>query len=339
MMQQVGLSLFLFGLLLVSGLAFITQNPAVFSSKRSHLWSSHLTSSENLLEAIRAKDDDRTAIAIEQLEASSSQKAEEVDFDRLIGLYEVSYVKTKNPKDNPVGGKWTRKNGIAQRLLRTRRTFQHILPPNTTGIGKSLGEGREVIGEAVNVVYLEALGGLVRLSVILRGDAIPLSLEERTNTTRVVQPLSALAVKAHFDPPRIVVGKNGRLLNINVGPKTSVLLDTLYCDNKLRLGMGGTSGSRFVFKRCSDDDKEANEFLTLLVRSMKKRNVLACIGGISTLSVALAIRGYLRVLNGPLAVMALSLGVVIAFSGGGIEQDDMGVSMRKEGQASAKSTS
>ena len=328
-------------------LAFVTpffQIPKQTSFSKLH--SQQLPSSEALLQVIQDNKEDEQTISsyISKLESSESvvgiptttststnetTDEQEVDFDPLIGLYEVSYVKTARPKDNPVGGKWTRKSGLAQKLLRTRRTFQHILPVNTTGLGSLIGEGREAVGEAVNVISLEALWGLLRLSVILRGDAIPLTLEERTNATRVVQPLSSFAVKALFDAPRIVVGKKGRILNINVGPQTSVLLDTLYCDNKLRLGMGGTSGSRFVFRRCPDDDEEANEFRSLLAKPMKKRNPIACLGGIAALGVVGAVRGYFRMASGLLATFAVSLAALIAFSGGGIERDDMSIAMRK----------
>lgn len=319
---------------------------ALTSRKQSILQSTQ--TSEALLQSLEVQPQDESKLAsyIEGLERSqptditSTENGEVVNFDPLLGLYEVSYVKTKKKNDNPVGGKWTRKTGLAQKILRTRRSFQHILPVNATGLGGLFGEGRKVVGEAVNVISLDAFWGLLRMSVILRGDAIPLSLEERTNTTRVIQPLSSLAIKALFDPPRIVVGRRGRLFNINVGPKTSVLLDTLYCDNILRLGMGGTSGSRFVFRRCPDEDEEANEFRSLLARPpMKKQTSLLLLGSIASLGVFGVARGFLRILSGTTAVFATIVGALIAFSGGGIERGDMGVTMRKEGEMSAQSTS
>ena len=45
-------------------------------------------------------------------------------FDSLPGLYDVSYVKTKRARDNPVGGKWTRKSGLAQKILKTFERVQ-----------------------------------------------------------------------------------------------------------------------------------------------------------------------------------------------------------------------
>ena len=46
-------------------------------------------------------------------------------FDPLVRLYEVKSVITANQNDNPVGGKWTRSNRLAQKLLRTRTAYQH----------------------------------------------------------------------------------------------------------------------------------------------------------------------------------------------------------------------
>jgi hypothetical protein len=101
------------------------------------------------------------------------------------------------------------------------------------------GDVRKVVAEAINVVSLEALFGILRVTVILRGDATPLSAKERTDSDIVVQPLTSRAVRAWFDAPRIIFGRKGRFLNLQFGPKSSVLLDTLYLDDRVRLGMGG----------------------------------------------------------------------------------------------------
>ena len=231
---------------------------------------------------------------------------------------------------------WTRKSGLARKVLRMRPAFQHVLPVNTTGLGSLYGEGRRVIAEAVNVISLEAFNGLLQLFVILRGDAIPLTLAERTNATRVVQPLSPYAIKALFDAPRIIVlGKHRCLFNLNVGPTTSVLLDTLYCDDRLRLGMGGTSGSRFVFRRCPTDDQEqAREFQPLLeTPPMNKGKVLTVLGVMTTLGLTGMIRGVARIGSGLLATVALALAAILSFGRGGIERNDMGVVLRREGSS------
>ncbi|KAL7469257.1 hypothetical protein ACHAXS_009518 [Conticribra weissflogii] len=232
-------------------------------------------------------------------------------FAPLIGLYRVrqvlpirrkSNVKSTGTKnENPVGGKWTRANGIAQRILRTRNTFQHILPVNSTGLSPSHAiTTSQAVAEAINVVSLDALDGLLRVTVILRGDAVPLSEQElrERNANRTgskmgkangnggddetlaennddddpvpLDPLSDRTVRAYFDPPRIFLGKRRwrpfkhdkriddnihdgleyEYLPLSVGPPSDVILDTSYCDDSLRIGVGGTSGTRFVFTRC-----------------------------------------------------------------------------------------
>jgi hypothetical protein len=254
-------------------------------------------------------------------------------FDRLIGLYNVAFVKTVIEGENPVGGKWTRKNGLAQKILRTRRTFQHILPVNETGRGArkvqtSAGE-LDVVGEAVNVVSLDSLWGLIRATIILRGDAVALNATERIDNT--CQQLSALSVRALFDAPRIIVGKTGQFLNINVGPKTSVILDTLYIDDKVRLGLGGRSGSRFVFERCAVDDVEANEFRSLIARKPwgKVRTLVSLLTGSGLGTYAAMSRGY-NIIGGCVAAVASIVAALIVFSGGGIEADDRSVNEAKK---------
>ena len=304
---------------------------------QSRLWSS-IASSADLVEAVRSEPQNETQLVpmIEGLESIAKTASEDDDEDRfkpLIGLYDVSYIKTKKANDNPVGGKWTRKNGFAQQILKTRRSFQHILPANTTTTTRP-----EAVAEAINVVSLEAFWGLVRLTVILRGDAVPLTFAERTNTSRVSQPLSNLAVKALFDPPRIILGKRGRFFNINVGPTTSVLLDTTYCDDNVRIGMGGTSGTRFVFARCTDndDDVEANEFRALLERKpMQKKKAVVVLGALASAGVYGAVGKGLRVAGGAVALVSVLLGALITTSSGGIEDNDRGVLLRKEEDAIA----
>ena len=82
-------------------------------------------------------------------------------FTPLLGLYEVRTVITANPKDNPVGGKWTR----SQKMFRTRVTFQHLLPLNSTGHSQLRND--MAVAEAINIVSLDALNGLLRITVKL----------------------------------------------------------------------------------------------------------------------------------------------------------------------------
>lgn len=292
----------------------------------------------NLVGSEESKDETmvtRIGTIIDDLEThyTSPSDDDKDRFQNLLGNYNVSYVKTRKPDENPVGGWWSRKNGIAQRILRTKRTLQHILPVNTTGIGACVSSNDEmVVGEAVNVIMLEALFGILRVTVVLRGDAVPLTMEERTNMTRVLQPLTSQAVKALFDSPRIILGKTGRFFNLNIGPNSLVLLDTLFVDKKVRIGMGGTSGTRFVFSRCSNDDDEAEEYLQLLRRKpAKKTKALLVLGAIaSTGAYGAVTKGGLRLIGGTVCVISSLLGLLVATSSGGIESNDRGVRFRKE---------
>ena len=260
-------------------------------------------SSNELLSSIDNGEEGQDDIKskIQSLEASflltSNNNTENEDlFEPLLGLYEVKTVITNNPKDNPVGGKWTRSSGIAQKLFRTRATFQHLLPNNATGLSQSQStttyskEGEEAVkAEAINVVSLEAFDGLLRATVILRGDAVPLTSIERTqmNANRTITKLTKRAVRAYFDPPRIYCGRRinkGKkrryaYLPLQIGPPSNVVLDTTYYDDLVRIGMGGTSGSRFVF--ASTDVEEAKEYESLLkIPYAKKWNVLGKLGAI-----------------------------------------------------------
>lgn len=245
------------------------------------------------------KDEDKIKGEISSLESTFDTIEDNSNkrFDPLIGLYEVKSVLSKNKNDNPVGGKWTRKNGLAQKLFQTRAMFQHLLPLNVTGLCLS----SEAVAEAVNVVSLDALGGLWRITVILRGDAVPLSSDELTqmNTNRTITPLTNLAVRAYFDPPRIFFGKRNKkkkgsdsreysYLPLQIGPKSSVVLDTTYYDKAVRVGMGGTSGTRFVFT--STDVEEAKEYEALLNQPAgnTKMKALTRLGGILVASLYVA---------------------------------------------------
>ena len=276
-------------------------------------------------------------------------------FKDLIDLYEVQWVLSSNKKNNPVGGKWTNENGLAQKLFRTRKTFQHLLPYNETGLAR---HSETAVAEAINVISLDALNGMIRITVILRGDAVPLSSEEiaQTNSNRTIPPLSNLAVRAFFDPPRICFGKhkcNGyTYLSLQLGPVSNVVLDTTYYDDALRIGMGGTSGTRFVFARTTD--KEATEFKSLLSQPLVKRGKLirrlgflsamsffvaskeACMSniwgrmvGMTSSPKAQLVLGELFISKG-LRILARISAVVtglalllLSFSSGGIERDEM----------------
>jgi hypothetical protein len=54
--------------------------------------------------------------------------------------------------------------------------------------------------------------------------------------------------RIRFDPPRLSLGRAGRL-GLSAGPATEVYLDTTYLDPALRIGKSLRSGARFVFPR------------------------------------------------------------------------------------------
>jgi hypothetical protein len=277
--------------------------------------------------------DQKVATILQALEASFQPPLQPDDneddndtdrFNALIGYYNVSYTLQKakanaQKRQNPVGGKWTRSTGWVQklRLLRTSRTLQHVLPTNTTG----LMQDPLAVAEAINVITLQALFGLVSLNIILRGDAVPLLAlpqQQQQQSPLLLPNLSPLAVRAFFDPPRIVVGTNGRFLNMNVGPASSVVLDATYVDDRVRIGLGGTSGTKFVFSRCSANDAQARDCLALLqkkpVTKAKAAWTLLSLAGTGIYGAA---RRGSKVMGTLLAVASLlSLGIVLSSSGG-----------------------
>lgn len=302
--------------------------------------------------------------SLESLFISEEQNDDPTRFNPLIGLYEVAHVITNNDKENPVGGKWTRSDGFAQKLFKTRKTYQHILPYNSTGLARY--DGETSVAEAINVVSLDGLDGLLRATVILRGDVVPLSSEELKdlNANRKINLLSNLAIRAHFDAPRIFVGKRQlgsqdafKYLPLQLGPLSDVILDTSFNDQYVRIGMGGTSGTRFVFTRTADE--EAKEYEALLQQPPAKKSKLLGIttsillmsfyiafGNGTKLAAAMvpsfiskstllspsmvllnfakmSVERLIRVIAGATGLVAGLGALLIAFSSGGIEGDGM----------------
>jgi hypothetical protein len=254
---------------------------------------------------------------------SGTSSADET-FKPLLGNYKVACTLPRKKNESPAGGKWTRKNGWAQKILSTRAQFQHLVPLDNIKTDNTTTTSMAVC-QAVNVVSLDALFGLIRINVMLRGEAEPLSKEEREKVAKERDTpggLSPLAVRASFDQPRIVFGRTGRLLNFALGPKTNVVLDTTYVDdNKVRLGKG-SGGSKFVFVRCSSGEQDmANEWKALIARRPLSKTractVLACglVGGASLVKRGVKIPGVV------LLSTALLLGIKAATSNGGIEVD------------------
>ena len=283
---------------------------------------------DDLLDELKQPAADRSVAGdlVERLieEQRNDVDADDNPFANLRGLYEVSFVKTLQEGENPVGGAWTRKTGLLSKLFKQRRSFQHILGKNETGY--SSGDFAAV-GEVVNVISLCALWSCVRATVLLRGDILPLTSSERAQEK--YKSLTQRAVRAVFDSPRIVFGRTGRLVNINVGPKTSLVLDTPYVDEKARIGVGARSGTRFVFRRCPLSDVEANEFRSLLSRRpARKTKVFATLAAVTAAGVTSAFRG-LRVTGSLVSGVSIFLAALIGLSGGGIEAGDQSVDESK----------
>ena len=248
--------------------------------------------------------------------ASDVEAIENPDFYALIRYYNVSYTRTARANDNPVGGKWTR----SPKFWNVRRTLQHILPPVK----------ESSIGQAINVIRLDLLGGLIPIWIMLRGDAVPLTkdLNETLSKTPLLPNLTNRSVRAYFDRPRIAVGK----FAFSLGPTSSVVIDTPYVDDRLRVGIGGTSGTKFVFKRVPDSDKEAiEEWKWLLNRKsmITKRKLgvgLAIWGGLSSWVLWKSIVGTYKPiawkLVSGLSTFASAVGLAFVLSStGGIETD------------------
>ena len=236
--------------------------------------------------------------------------------ERTYGYYDVLHVQPKedNDKENPVGGKWTRKNSKLPKFFRTRRTFQHLIPTNTTGLGRIRNE--TIVAEAINVISLDAFFGIVRMNVMLRGDAVLLTDQERKN---MPSKLSPLAVRAYFDPPTICLGCN-RIISIQIGPKSSVVLDTSYVDDEaLRIGKGGTSGTRFVFRRTTDAEaKDCFAFLKL--RPISAFRLCQFSASLSLAGLFMILKLQKRWFGYLLTILSSLTTVGLWFSTGGIEQ-------------------
>jgi hypothetical protein len=264
---------------------------------------------------------------VEQLAATSlSNDKEENDdsalFEDLIGYYNVSYTLTTKPNDNPVGGKWTR----SQRLWKIQRTMQHVLPLNNN-TNYSTTTNPSAVAQVVNAIYLECLWGLLPIWIVLRGDAVPISKDDNNEVqqeysnkkrTELVPNLTRRTVRAYFDKPRIALGK----FLISFGPTSSVVIDTPYVDERIRIGVGGTSGTKFVFARVTEDDQEAKEAWKWvleqpsMITKTKVSWALVLASVLSGLGWKL-LRGFGRWVSGASAAIGLvSLALVLSSTGG-----------------------
>ncbi|KAL3918575.1 MAG: hypothetical protein SGILL_004170, partial [Bacillariaceae sp.] len=280
-------------------------------------------------------------------ETTSSSDESAVDkslFEPLLGYYNVSYTLTATPKDNPVGGKWTR-------LWKVRRMLQHVLPTQQST------DSDAVVAQVVNAIRLELLFGMIGIWVVLRGDAVPLRRDEADKAAAAAEKeveqssrkgkgkpllpnLSDRTVRVYFDKPRIGLSlfrphkpatsdSTKALLAkrvLTLGPTSSVVLDTPYIDDRIRLGKGGTSGSQFVFARVPESDKEATDgwkwVTEASLSALNKPQIMVRVGilGIaSILAFKLLQHTLLKRIAGVYAVISGMILAWLALSTGGIE--------------------
>jgi hypothetical protein len=358
--QSLNLVFVLLPCLLISISSFVAS-PAPLATIRSKkaLFHASITKSEDpilnqLLEELEtidtgstndaAKSSERANDLLDELIATSSSSntatatddttTERPDFDALMGYYNVSYTRTARAGDNPVGGKWTR----SPRFWKIRRTLQHILPV-AAAVNNSNNQTSALaaVAQAVNVIRLDLLGGIVPIWIVLRGDVVPLSQEKDPGSslskTPLIPNLTNRAIRAYFDRPRIAIGR----FAFSLGPTSSVVIDTPYVDDRLRVGIGGTSGTKFVFKRIigEEDDLEATEeWKWLLNRTSKsmitKRKLamgLALSSGLSSWAFWISLFGSFKKalvwkLVACLSTLASTAGLAMVLSStGGIETD------------------
>jgi hypothetical protein len=276
---------------------------------------------DRLLQLVDDKADDQLAIrqCLLDLDDESLLQVGDDLFEPLLGNYNVSCTLGSKPSEKPVGGKWNRGG-----LFAIQQTWQHLLKPKPE---KPLS-----VAQAINVIVLKALG--LTIHVILRGDAYALAESKRSEIAEMrATPggLSPRTVRADFDPPRIVfsttVTKENNseqkrpFFSLTIGPPSSVYLDTVYCDDRVRIGKG-SKGSLFVFTRSTA--AQANDWKDMMqLQPIGKRQLLATFGTLAVASGTASWRlsGLGRWLTLPFFLASLASTVIVWTSTGGIEKD------------------
>ena len=179
---------------------------------------------------------------------------------RLYGNFEVAYVDSgdvQEQRGNPAGGGF--RGNLAKFIYNTDGIYQHILKNPT-------GDGPLIVNYVSGVLF-----GLIPLAVILRGVARKLAEKEKNAISKKYNTvLSEATVRANFEPPLLAVGSRRFLLPVRIGPQSSVVLDTPYLSNSVRLGVG-SRGSLFAFTRteASKSDQWKIAFKTRAVRARR----------------------------------------------------------------------
>ena len=207
---------------------------------------------------VDVKDETRALIleAIEALEASwrgtDAFATEQRPY--LLRRTQVAYVgQSSSKKANAAGGRY--RGRIGRLIFRTEALFQHVLDEETT---PSDHAGNAI--SAVNVIQFR-LFGLIPGQAVLPGVWARATAEERASLAYnpllardKQRSLSANTVRVQFAPPRLCFGREGGALTAQLGPSSSVGLDTTYLDERLRICRGAGSGTPFVFRAdtCAD---------------------------------------------------------------------------------------
>lgn len=259
-----------------------------------------------------AKKEDESASS-----KSLSSSTNDDIFTPLLGNYNVSCTLPCAPTERPVGGKWNSNPA----LFRVQQTWQHLLPVAKQAVDDSS------VAQVVNMIVVKMFF-VISLYVILRGNAYALSTSKRQEIQQERQTpggLSPRTVRADFDPPRIVIclRRQQPWFALSLGPKSSVVLDTPYCDDRIRIGKG-SKGSQFVFVRSTDKDADRWDPM-LKVKPIGKFALTSLLGSISAIlwwSQMRLVSGLAaRVLLAPLTAMTSLSTVMVAISTGGIERD------------------
>ena len=185
---------------------------------------------------------------VDELEADYSATVE--GRDALFGDYVVE--RTFNSKNlgktsDAAGGKWVRKNSLTSMLGKLDGLYQNVV--------KDDNPNRTCTTLAINQVLLSLLCRLICFTIVLRGECDFLSAVEReeiASSRSTPGGLSANAVRAKFGSPMIRISLLGYrsplALVLRLGPRSSVILDASYCDDRLRVGKGA-SGVRFILRK------------------------------------------------------------------------------------------
>ena len=173
----------------------------------------------------------------------------------IFGNFDVTYVSSgKNETGQPAGGAFRGKLGKI--LFQSDRVYQNII---SNEINKQI--------QVINIIKGKLLY-LIPFRVILYGIASFLNESDRNLLVRKYgRNVTESCVRVDFESPLICLGDewNKYSFSVKVGPKSRVVLDTPYVDERIRIGIGGR-GSQFIFTRTYD--MMANEWM--IWREQKK---------------------------------------------------------------------